>query len=295
MDKQGRLRISRQSIVSSAVCKWRPRLEMGVKKERKKNQGAKEALGFPKGCGSAHVSRTMMLSELTLLLDGVPSSASREEHLHSIIEENILRKRSASNRKISARKLTSLYILDRSIPIFRALRYFWDVDKEGRPLIALLCAFARDPLLRVTAGGVLEAEQGAPVESAQILKMLQSALPGRYSAAAERSISRNIRSTWTQSGHLKGKVKKIRTRPVPTPAAAAYALFLGYLEGRRAQRLLTSQWVKLLEAPGERLEEMIKSASRGGVLNYKEAGGVMEIRFPDLLTAEEEGATRERN
>ena len=37
------------------------------------------------------------------------------------------------------------------VTLFRLLRYFWEVDSPGRPLLAFLCASARDPLLRVTA------------------------------------------------------------------------------------------------------------------------------------------------
>ncbi|MCP4692110.1 MAG: hypothetical protein GY859_28955, partial [Desulfobacterales bacterium] len=253
-----------------------------MENKREKNRNARKALGFRVDNNSAHVSRTMMLSELTLLLEGVPSSASKEEHRHAIIEENILRKRSASNRKISARELITLYALDPSVPIYKALRRYWDVDTKGRPLIAFLCAFARDPLLRLTAGGVMDAAPGAPVETEKLLKIVRKEAPGKYSPATERSISRNLRSTWTQSGHLTGKVKKIRTRPAATPAAAAFALYLGWLEGRKALRLLTSRWVAPLELPMDRLEKMIATASRAGLLDYKGAGGIIEIRFPDL-------------
>lgn len=49
------------------------------------------------------------------------------------------------------------------------------------------------------------------------------------------AIARNASSSWTQSGHLTGRQKKIRTQPIVTVGSVAYALALGYLEGDRCQ------------------------------------------------------------
>ena len=49
--------------------------------------------------------------------------------------------------------------LDPSVPLFRLLQVVWKDDPAGQPLLALLCASARDPLLRITAGPVLQARQ----------------------------------------------------------------------------------------------------------------------------------------
>ncbi len=40
---------------------------------------------------------------------------------------------------------------------------------------------------------------------------------------------------------------------------------------------------------------MIKVASQRGILNYRNAGSIMEIRFPNLLSAEDEEMIREQD
>ena len=73
-----------------------------------------------------------------------------------------------------------------------------------------------------------------------------------------------------------------------TPANVAFALFLAYLEGRLAQRLFSSDWVKVLDLSEERLIELTQSASQRGLLVFRRTGGVMEVRFPDYLTTQEQ-------
>jgi len=59
--------------------------------------------------------------------------------------------------------------------------------------------------------------------------------PGRFSKATLKSTAQNINSSWThyQSGHLAGRVRKVRARAVATPGAASLALLLGYVSGLR--------------------------------------------------------------
>lgn len=255
----------------------------------------RKALGFRDGNRGTHSCRTMMLADLQILLDANQSGASRNDYKNSILKNNILGKRTDSNRKLSAKRLCELYGLDLNIPLFRALRFFWDIDKDGQPLLAFLCALARDPLLRLTTTVLMNTVQGEILVSADIANMIADNFPNRFKKSTLNPTSRNIRSTWTQSGHLKGRVKKIRTKPVATPATVAFALFLGYLEGCRAQRLLDTKCIKLLELPPDRLDNMIKVASQRGILDYRNAGSIMEIRFPNLLSAEEEEMIREQN
>ena len=92
---------------------------------------AAQAAGFRFGEKGTHTSRTMMLAELTEVLEILPADATRDEYAEAIIESNVLGKQTTSTRRL------------------------WDVDEPGRPLIALLCALARDPLLRATSKAVL--------------------------------------------------------------------------------------------------------------------------------------------
>ena len=175
-----------------------------------------------------------MLTELEHLLDHVSKPASRrEDYVHAIEEDNCLGKRSGRTRKLTARHLADLYALDPSAAIFRALRYFWGRDPEGRPLLACLCAYARDPILRMSAPFVLRMSEGQPFSRESLEEYLDKKQPGRFSKSTLRSTAQNAASTWTQSGHLTGKINKRRSRANATPGATAYALFLGFLLGAR--------------------------------------------------------------
>ena len=55
----------------------------------------------------------------------------------------------------------------------------------------------------------------------------------RLNEAILDKVVRNASSSWTQSGHLRGRSRKTRQRVRATPAAAAYALLLGFACGSR--------------------------------------------------------------
>ena len=245
------------------------------------------AFGFRNGLGGAHASRTMMLSELSTLLDAEPADASRDDFLHAILDENVLGKPTVTTRRRAARMLRELYALRQDVPLFRALTHFWKKDLAGRPLLALLCAVARDPILRITAKAVLSAKVGDAVDKSALEETITHAAPGHLAHSTVQKIARNTASTWTQSGHLKGRSVNRRSRPAPTPAAVAYALLLGYLAGASGQMLLDTFWTRLLDAPKDQLASLAAEASTRGWIAYRQAGQVVEIRFPELLTPEE--------
>jgi len=245
-------------------------------------------LGFRDGDRGTHSSRTLMYRELELLLEATPEEATMADYRQAAVVDNVLGKRTHTTREHTVRKLKALFGLEPNIPVFRAMRRFWAVDPEGRPLLAMLCGFARDPLLRMTADAVLDAAVGSTVEPESIQELLRSRAPGRFSETNERAIAVRVLSSWVQAGHLNGQAVKTRTRAKPTPGATAYALFLGYLEGRRAQRLYSSVWARILDAPEESLLDLTKAASRRGWLDFRSVGSVIEVRFPDLLGPDEE-------
>ena len=119
--------------------------------------------------------------------------------------------------------------------------------------------------------------------------------PGRFSTATLKATVRNILSTWTKSGHLAGRVKKIRSRPKATCGSMAYALLLGYLKGARGESLLRTDFTGLLDSPFEYLSELATEAARKGWIVYKRLGDVIEVDFPNLLTDHEMEWLREQN
>lgn len=228
-----------------------------------------------------------MLAELQILLSARPATASKDNYRDAVVEQNLLGKKTVSTRRITAKRLGELYSLDLRVPLFRLLRCLWDVDQAGRPLLAFLCACARDPLLRLTAPPVLSAKEGEVVSKDLLEEAVEEAAPDRFKPAICQAVARRASSSWTQAGHLSGHVIKKRSHPVVTPANTAYAMVLGYLCGVRGQRLLTTFWAKLLDLPPDRIAAQATEASRRGWLNYRHAGGVVDVQFPELLTTAE--------
>ncbi len=234
------------------------------------------------------MSRTMMLDELSALLTHVDRvDAGKVEYRRAIVDDNCLGKRSGQTRLLTYKHLTDLYALDPARLLFRALRFFWQRDGEGRPLLALLCTYARDPAFRVTAPLILTTPLDAVVSRNGLEELLEQTWPGRMSPATRTSMAQNINASWTKSGHLTGHVRKIRTRPSPTAGSVAYALLLGYLTGTRGQLLLQSEYVRLCDCPPDRVLELAGEASRRGWIALKQVGDVIDVLFPNLINLQE--------
>ncbi len=228
-----------------------------------------------------------MLDELSTLLEAVPADAGRTDYLAAIIEHNALGKQTAATRKLTAQRLSELYVLDPNAALFRVLRRFWQVDAAGRPLLALLCSLARDPLLRATAEPILAMTSGEELSRQKITNAIRAAVGERLNDATLDKVVRNVSSSWAQSGHLLGRVRKFRQVIRPTPLATAYALILGYLEGLRGGRLFETNWTRVLDASPAELRSLAAEAKRLNGLDFKLAGDVIEVGFTTVLTPQE--------
>src|SRR5450759_1160611 len=141
--------------------------------------------------GGAHTSRTIQLPGLRVLLAAVPADAESAQYKDAVIEQNVLGKKTLNSRQRSYRYLRELYALDPGILLFRALRDLWDADIEAQPLLAILCALARDPSLRATATAVLPEALGKPVTALDLQEALMNRYQGNYSAAVANKVGRN--------------------------------------------------------------------------------------------------------
>lgn len=242
--------------------------------------------GFRNGPGGAHDSRTIMLTELRALLAAVPPQAPSTQYTWAVVEENALGKRTIANRNGTLGRLRALYALSPTLPVFQSMRTLWDANPVAQPLLALLCASARDPLLRATAPLVLKAPPGEPVRREVLSTTLEQAFPGRYSPKSLVSIGQNTASSWQQAGYLRGKTNKTRCSPAQSVEATVYALALGYLAGDRGEALFRTFWIHLLDTPEHLLREQAREAARRGWIDFKSLGGISEIEFPRLLGAE---------
>jgi hypothetical protein len=229
----------------------------------------------------------MMLADLTTLLAAAPKQAKRQVFNLLIVEENVLGKRTTSNRRLTARHLAELYALDEAVTVFRLLRFFWNADAPSRPMLALLCAQARDALLRLSSKKVVETKPGETLTSEDFFQFFNDELPGRFSEVMTRTLAQHVAASWAQAGFLKGRIHKVRTRPVVTPATATYALVLGYLCGLRGQLLIGSVWARLLDVPRDQIIRLVQEAAKRGWLDFKGPGNVFEINFRQLLTPKE--------
>jgi len=127
----------------------------GVDPERPRRAGVK-----PSG-GGIHHTKTLMLAELTAYLQAAGTATASAHDL--VMSQNVLGKRTSSARKIALSRLGNLYSIRNPVPIFMVQSALWQIDAEGRPMLALLTALARDAILRDSADTVLPAALGTPI------------------------------------------------------------------------------------------------------------------------------------
>lgn len=237
----------------------------------------------------------MMLNELSALLAICGTNSDRSEFLAAIIEDNALGKSTVSTRKLSAQRLSELYGLDRSIPLFRMLERLWSVDPQGQSLTALLVALARDPLLKATASSVLQLRDNDPFDRESMKLDISKVVSSRLNESTLDKVVRNAASSWTQSGHLEGRTIKKRRVVRPTTGPVVMALLLGYLQGFRGLGILRSFWCQALDAQPSDIARIASTASMTGLIQFRHAGDVIDISFPNFFTSTEEELLNEQN
>ena len=238
--------------------------------------------GFVNEPVGTHSSRTMMLRELTKVLDAADDSASAAELRLTAIDRNAVEKSSAAGRSKTFRHLRELYGMDPDLDVFRALRIAWEGDVAERPLLAALCAMARDPVFRGTAYVTMRTPVGSVLDKGSFAEEIRSDFPSHYSAGVIARIGRNVASSWTQSGHFVGRAKKCRTNAQAGPVALAYALYLGHLSGASGKRLFDTVWTSILDRSPSELESLAQRASRQGWIDYRASGGMVDVTFRHL-------------
>jgi hypothetical protein len=241
--------------------------------------------GFRFGKKGTHSSRTLMFADLEAVFEATPNGAAREAYASAIIEGNCLRKPTASTRRISNQRLGELYGLDRSCAVFRVLRRLWPVADNGRPLLALLAALARDPLLVASAQPVLSLPVEAELQRVPLREALRNVVGDRMNDDVLDKVVRNVSSTWTQTGHLQGRTFKHRQRVQAQPQSVAFALYLGYVAGLRGEELLTSGWIAALDCSASSAKALALEAKRVGLIDLRTAGDVIEFGLERLEPA----------
>jgi len=240
-----------------------------------------ESFGFKFSAGGSHISRTMMLRELEAILAGVPAGSDASDYRDAILHSNVLGKTTDSTRKKTLRHMRELYALDESVPIFGLLRKLHGADRGASlPLLAIQVAWSRDPLLRATSKPVMDAAVGDRVERNSLVQSFEAVFPDQYSPATLKTTTQNAASSWSQSGHTKGRINKIRQQVKPTAVAITMALFIGQVAGYHGAEVFSSPWVRLLGLGTDRARAMGLQAHRVGLLNLRAMGDVVELSFP---------------
>jgi hypothetical protein len=241
--------------------------------------------------GGTNTSHTIVIGALTSLLDAVPPDATAAAYEEATIEANVLGKATEGSRRRTFRYLRELYLLRPDSLLFRALRDLWRVDVEARPLLAGLCALARDAVYRASSDAILQSRPGDILTSADLANAVGEHFPDSYGSATLAKIGRNTFSSWEQTGHLAyvGRSTKVRTRPKCRAADVAFALLLGHVQGARGAALFDSQWTRVLDQPPSNLLELAAAASQQGMLELRQAGGIIEVGFRELLRPFDEG------
>ena len=249
-----------------------------------------KGLGFRFGPGGTHITRTMMLDEIGRLLAAVPYSAPADVYRDAVIEKNLLGKATESTRHRTYRHLRELYALRLETPLFRLYRHLAAFDPQSLPLLSLLVAWARDPQLRATTDAVLPVRIDSAVTVADIGRVLTNKLAGQYNAQSIFKIAKNASSSWTQSGHLVGRVKKTRSRVHPRAVTLALALFLADASDIHGAATFSSVWCRLLDLSSSEARSLAAQAHREGLLTLKTIGAVVEMSFPRFGELMQEGS-----
>lgn len=243
--------------------------------------------GFRFGDRGTHTSRTIMLDELSNLLDAVPGNAVRGDYAHAVMAHNCLGKRTAATRKLSLQRLSELYALDPRVILFRVLKDLWIGNETSRPLLAILLALARDPLLRASATSVVRTPYGNEFARQSMKDALADAVGDRLNEATLDKVVRNASSSWTQAGHFRGRGRKTRQRVEATLAATTFTLLLGFAVGRRGRLLFETPWTAVLDTSPDDLIDVAVDAKRLGLLDLKQSGSMIDVSFPALFTNKE--------
>ena len=122
-----------------------------------------------------------------------------------------------------------------------------------------------------------------------ILGAIRESTGSRLNDAVLDKVARNAGSSWTQSGHLQGRVRKIRQRVRPTVGPAALAIWLGSIDGLAGEQLLDCRWTKVLDRTGGETVELTLQAKRLGLIQARIGGGVVEIDTSRLEATAGEG------
>jgi hypothetical protein len=233
---------------------------------------------FRSGARGTHSSRTMMLAEISNLVDANGLGRARE----AVVESNALNKDSVSGRMLTFQRLRELYSFDEQNRLFRVFHDLVNYDTGSLSLLALLVSLARDPLLRASAPPVLGLAKDSQLMRDAMSTAISTATKSRLNEAVLDKVVRNAASSWTQAGHLVGRTIKRRHPVSPTPAALAFALWLGTQAGFHGEDLFRSGWVQALDLDLARAKALAERAHVARLIVFRPLANAFELDVSPL-------------
>lgn len=248
-----------------------------------RNDDRLNQFGFRLTGGGAHQSKTLMIAEIGALLATRPHADT--DFRAKILDENVLGKTTASARVSIHRNLSSLYGLSNAPALTKAFFELAKGNSQSQPLLSLLVALARDPLLRDTAQPIAEAPVGELIRWPALAHAISTAHEDRFSEKMLRSLAQNCASTWTQTGHLHGRYAKKRSKVHATAPIAALAALIATVCGFSGPAILSSAWFKILDLSPDAALDALRSAEAHGLARVRAAGDVIEISVRQQMAA----------
>lgn len=234
---------------------------------------------------SAITSHSIGIPEFTRLLELLPPDVDLATYEEAVVANNALALATESGRRWRFATLRRLYLLRRNSILFRSLRDLWATDTDGRPMLAALLAMATDTVFRASAATIVHSVPGDEVEVTDFSSSIEAVYPDAYATSTLKKASNNAYASWQQSGHLDAAEAGSKRRQFAECSASsvAYALLLGYLQGARGETLFETTWTDVLDRPRSQLHDLTFAASQRGMLEYRNAGGVIEVGFRQFL------------
>jgi hypothetical protein len=229
---------------------------------------------------TVHTARTIMLSELTKVMD----FSIYNDNYQDIINSNVFGKKSQDGIRQTSKFLNRLYSFGILSPHFKVFKHFWlECDDYEKPLIGFAFAFKNDYLLQESLSVLANAKIGDKVAIELFMENIEKYHPKRFTDNTLRSVAQNIASSWKQAGFITGKVKNIRTQPNVSYKVVAFAMLLSFLEGDRGDFIMHGNCVNALCLGETKLRELAVEASKRDYLQYQFAGSVTSISFDKLI------------
>lgn len=228
--------------------------------------------------------------ELESVLDAAPAETTLEGYRELILQRNGARKRSASMRLWTWKRLKLRYVLDPRVPEFHAFRSLMasTEDPAERGLLAFLMMARTDRLFREVATSEISSHCGNPgtaVDAAAVrsaVERLGLHVDRPWSLSVVEGITAHILSACKDYGLLQGKSVKYTVRIRPGTPTLAFAARLARLEGLSDRRALESRWFRLLGLGLHDALEGMHRAARQGVLGFRFQADVAEIVLPEI-------------